>query len=253
MSPLECAGRADPRRRYTRHRASSRHRRDLGLFRARVAAYTPTPRSALPFGRLGLGHRGASEASVQRSAIGLFAVLFFLSGVAGLIYEVTWTRLLRLPMGNTVHSMTTVLAAFMGGLARGAWIAGRWIERRGSPFGTYAKLEAAIGLFCFVLPWLVQAETPFFRWAYQQFADTPMVLHLLKLVGCGFVVLVPATLMGATLPVLCRAFIDDATRIGAGVGTLYAVNAAGAAAGALLAGFVLVPELGLRGAMRVGV
>src|SRR5262245_27115370 len=109
---------------------------------------------------LPLGSRRVSEASVHRSAIRLFAILFFLSGVAGLVYEVTWTRLLRLPMGNTVHSMTTVLAAFMGGLALGAWIAGRWIERGGSPLGTYAKLEAAIGVFCFVLPWLVQAETP---------------------------------------------------------------------------------------------
>ena len=183
----------------------------------------------------------------------LFSLLFFLSGAAGLVYEVCWTRLLILPMGSTVYSMTAVLTAFMGGLALGAFLAGRWIDHHGRPLRVYAQLELGIGLFCFVLPWIVQAEQPLFRWVYQNFATSFLPFHLFKFFACGLVILVPATLMGATLPVLCRYFMDAAGRIGSSLGWLYAVNAFGAVAGSLLAGFVLIPQLGLRGAMLVGV
>ena len=190
---------------------------------------------------------------MSRASAALFSTLFFLSGMAGLIYEVCWTRLLRLPLGNTLHSMTAVLTAFMAGLALGAWLAGRWIDRRGHPLRVYAALEAAIGIVCFALPWLIAAQEPLFRWAYRASDNAAMPFHLLRFVACALVVLLPATLMGATLPVLCRYFIDRSGRLGAAVGWLYAVNAFGAAIGSLLAGFVLVPQLGLRGAMWTGV
>jgi spermidine synthase len=190
---------------------------------------------------------------MPRGARPLFSLLFFLSGMAGLVYEVCWTRLLRLPMGNTVYSLTAVLTAFMAGLALGAWIAGRWIDRRGHPLRVYGLLEGAIGIFCLALPWIVQAEQPMFRWVYQNYSTSFFVFHVFKLIACGLVVLVPATLMGATLPVLCRYFMNDPARIGLSLGWLYAVNALGAVAGSLLAGFLLIPRLGLRGAMLVGV
>ena len=190
---------------------------------------------------------------MPQGARSLFSLLFFLSGAAGLVYEVCWTRLLILPMGSTVYSMTAVLTAFMGGLALGAFLAGRWIDRHGRPLRVYALLELGIGAFCLVLPWVVQAEQPLFRWVYQNFATSFLPFHLFKFFACGVVILVPATLMGATLPVLCRYFMDDAGRIGNSLGWLYAVNAFGAVAGSLLAGFVLIPQLGLRGAMLVGV
>jgi spermidine synthase len=190
---------------------------------------------------------------MRRGTALLFSGLFFLSGMAGLVYEVCWTRLLRLPMGNTVYSMTAVLTAFMGGLALGSWLAGRWIDRRGNPLRVYALLEAGIGIFCLALPWIVGAEEPLFRWIYRGYGTTFLAFNLLKFAACGLVVLVPATLMGATLPVLCRYFMDDAKRIGLSIGWLYAVNAFGAVAGSLLAGFVLIPGLGQRGAMLLGV
>ena len=190
---------------------------------------------------------------MPQGARALFSLLFFLSGAAGLVYEVCWTRLLILPMGSTVYSMTAVLTAFMGGLALGAFLAGRWIDRHGRPLRVYALLELGIGAFCLVLPWVVQAEQPLFRWVYQNFATSFLPFHLFKFFACGLVILVPATLMGGTLPVLCRYFMDEAGRIGNSLGWLYAVNAFGAVAGSLLAGFVLIPQLGLRGAMLVGV
>jgi spermidine synthase len=190
---------------------------------------------------------------MQRRARAVFSILFFLSGLAGLVYEVCWTRLLVLPMGNTVYSLTAVLTAFMGGLALGAFLAGRWIDQRGRPLRVYAWLEAGIGGFCFVLPWIVQAEQPLFRWVYRSIDASFLAFHLFKFLACGAVILVPATLMGATLPVLCRSFLDAEGRLGRALGWLYAVNAFGAVAGSLLSGFVLIPQLGLRGAMHAGV
>ena len=183
----------------------------------------------------------------------LFSWLFFLSGAAGLIYEVCWTRLLRLPMGNTVASLTTVLTAFMAGLALGSWFAGRRFSHAERPLRIYACLEAVIGIFCLALPFLVAGQQPFFRWVYRAFGDSLFVFHALRFLACGVVILVPATLMGATLPVLCRAFFDDPARIGRSIGWLYAVNAFGAVLGSLLAGFVLIPNLGQHGAIAVGV
>ena len=150
---------------------------------------------------------------MPRGPATLFSGLFFLSGMAGLVYEVCWTRLLRLPMGNTVYSTTAVLTAFMAGLALGSYVAGRRIDRRGHPLRVYALLEGAIGLFCLVLPWIVQAEGPLFRWAYQHLGSSFLLLHLVKFLACGAVVLIPSTLMGATLPVLCRYFMNDPTRV----------------------------------------
>ena len=183
----------------------------------------------------------------------LFSLLFFLSGAAGLIYEVCWTRLLRLPMGNTVASLTTVLTAFMAGLALGSWVAGRRFSHSSRPLRIYAVLEAAIGLFCLALPWIVAGQEPFFRWVYRSFGDTHVAYHALRFSACAAVILIPATLMGATLPVLCRAFFDAPARIGRSIGWLYAVNAFGAVAGSLLAGFVLIPSIGQHGAIFVGV
>jgi spermidine synthase len=91
----------------------------------------------------------------------------FFSGAAGLIHEVVWTRLLRLVMGNTVFSITTVLCAFMGGLAFGSYAGGRIIDRRSDPLRIFAVLEGTIALYCFALPWLISGAESFYRFLYQ--------------------------------------------------------------------------------------
>ena len=72
--------------------------------------------------------------------------LFFFSGACALIYQITWMRLFRLAMGNTVFTSATVLTAFMAGLALGSWVAGRLADRTGRPLRAYAYLEVLIGL-----------------------------------------------------------------------------------------------------------
>src|SRR3954449_3020937 len=95
-----------------------------------------------------------------------FVACYAASGAAALIYEVTWTRLLTLQMGHTVAAVSTVLAAFMGGLAVGAWIAGRFAVSGGRRLRTYAILEFVIALIAIALPIILRATQPAVAWAY---------------------------------------------------------------------------------------
>src|SRR6059058_3049288 len=89
---------------------------------------------------------------MRSSAARAYTVLFFLSGATGLIYELLWVRLLYQAFGSTIQSVTTVVAAYMGGLGLGAWLWGRRADRHARPTALYGWLEIAIGLFGFVSP-----------------------------------------------------------------------------------------------------
>ncbi|MBI3269109.1 MAG: fused MFS/spermidine synthase [Planctomycetes bacterium] len=173
----------------------------------------------------------------------LYLAFFFASGLSGLVYEVLWTRLLTRHLGNTTHSVSTVLVAFMGGLSLGSWLAGRAREGRRWLL-VYGLLEFAIGLWCLALPFLVELTPLPLRAVYDALGDHPLVYTLVRFALAAVVLLVPTTLMGATLPVLARHFLSEERTFARRLARLYAVNSAGAVAGALLAGFYLLPTFG---------
>lgn len=170
---------------------------------------------------------------------------FFVSGACGLIHEVAWTRLLRLIMGNTTFSITTVLCAFMGGLALGSYLGGRFIDRRHDPLRIFAFLEGSIGIYCMLLPWLINGAEPIYRFLYQNTQTSFYVFSLIRFLFSGAILLIPATFMGATLPVLTRFLTRSPSLIGRSVGTLYATNTFGAVLGVSVCGFVLIPAMGV--------
>ena len=170
---------------------------------------------------------------------------FFLSGACGLVHEVAWTRLLRLVMGNTVFTITTVLCAFMGGLALGSFLGGRFIDRRKDPLRVFAFLEGSIAVYCFLLPWLIPGAEPIYRWIYQNTHTSFYLFSLIKFLFSGTLLLIPATFMGATLPVLSRFFVRSLDQVGYPVGVLYSINTFGAVLGGAAAGFFLIPNLGV--------
>ncbi len=174
--------------------------------------------------------------------------LFVVSGATSLVYEVLWLRDLILVFGSTQFATSTVLATFMGGLALGAFVAGRSIGRRTSrPLAVYGWLEVGIGLYALAVPWLFSRLTPLYQRIWDAGAsESFLVLSLAKALGIGCVLLIPTMLMGASLPVLARQVADDPDRIGGRVGTLYAVNTFGAIVGVFVAGFVAIPGLGMR-------
>ena len=89
----------------------------------------------------------------------LILLFLLLSGSCGLIYEIVWMKTLTLVIGNSVFSITTVLTAFMGGLALGSFLAGRFIDKIKNPLRTYGLLEGGIGLYALLLPLLIAGRS----------------------------------------------------------------------------------------------
>ena len=183
--------------------------------------------------------------SSTRRTRALILTFFVLSGSTGLVYEIVWMKMLTLTIGNTVFSTTTVLTAFMGGLALGSFLAGRFADRLTEPLKVYAILEGAIGVYALVLPLLIGWTEPLFRLIYQDFHTSFYAFSLLRFLVCGAILLVPTTLMGATLPVLSKYFVDRPTQLGWTIGKLYGANMFGAVMGSMAAGFVLIPAVGV--------
>jgi spermidine synthase len=176
---------------------------------------------------------------------------FVTSGAASLILESTLTRLLRHVLGNTTLAVTTVLCAFMGGLALGGYLGGRLSERANRPLRAYGLLEGAIGLSCLLLPLAIQSLQPLYHWLYPYVENSYLLLSLVRFTFCGLLLLVPATFMGATLPILSRWYADRSGRPGRAVAWLYTANSLGAAGGVLVCAFVLLPGLGVVGTIRL--
>ncbi len=175
--------------------------------------------------------------------------VFFVSGTAGLIYEVVWTRQLALIFGVTTHAVATVLAVFMGGLALGSYLFGRWIDRRRNPLVAYAVLEAGVGLYALAVGKLLAFLRPVYIALHH--LELPYAVHsIVRAVLAAVILLVPTTLMGGTFPILARFFVRARADVGRTTGVLYFVNTAGAMLGVLAAGFLLIEHLGLSGATR---
>ena len=177
--------------------------------------------------------------------------LFFVSGATALIYEVVWARMLTQIFGNTTHAIATVLSAFMGGLALGSYVLGRLADTGRNPFLIYGLLEGGVGIYGLVIPTLFaltqQAYSRLYGLAEASFTLFSLALFLL----CFAVILVPTALMGATLPLLSRFSVTQFASLGRRIGDLYAINTLGAVVGCALSGFYLIPELGLRGSVRL--
>jgi len=180
----------------------------------------------------------------------VYSFLFFLSGATGLIYELLWVRVLYQSFGSTIQSVTTVVAAYMGGLGLGAWALGRVADRAQKPAVLYGKLEIAIGVFGIISPLVLGLA----HWIYIGTAGA-LALGSAASVALRFglaalVLLIPTTLMGGTLPVLTRALMgEDRGLLKPSLGRLYGLNTLGAMAGTALAGFFLIEFVGVRASL----
>ncbi len=187
----------------------------------------------------------------------LLLACFFLSGFAALLYETAWMREFGFVFGTSELAIAAVLAAYMAGLALGAACAGRWAHRLRRPVLVYGALELGIALCALAVPYGIRAVTVLYVALFGGRSTLPEEGSLaaggFHLLG-AFAILVPCTaLMGATLPLLARYAVQRDEQVGPRVGALYAVNTAGAIAGTACAAFLLLPQLGLRHTVHVGV
>lgn len=179
---------------------------------------------------------------------------FFLSGAAGLVYEVIWVRLIDKVLGSAPFAVATVLSVFMAGLALGSYLSGRVVDRfarRRDLLFMYGVMELGIGICALLAPLLMKAVQPFYQAIYDRLLGHFWCYQIAAFAGCVLILVVPTALMGATLPVLCRFYVLRLTHIGARTGWLYGLNTVGAALGVVLCGFVLIKTLGVWGSLAL--
>ena len=193
-----------------------------------------------------MAHSTAVRTTDRPGAYWAILLCFFASGISGLVYQVVWVRELVLVFGATTFAVSTVLTAFMGGLALGSFYFGRRSERVGRPLRLYGVIEIGIGLYGLAVPFifalLPSLYQPFWNWLHLSF----FAISIVRFIFAVLVLIVPTALMGATLPVLSSYYARDRGRIGLHVGSLYALNTFGAVMGAAATGFVLIPSFGMR-------
>ncbi|MBX7220465.1 MAG: fused MFS/spermidine synthase [Blastocatellia bacterium] len=178
---------------------------------------------------------------------------FLLSGASGLIYEVVWTRMLGLVFGGTTLAISTVLTAFLGGLALGSFWLGKRADTVRDPFRVYGLLEISIGCYGILTPTLFASAgfSAFWKTLVLAVGGGQITSFLIRFLVCSGVLIVPTILMGATLPLLGRYVTANRQSIGIEVGKLYTFNTAGAVIGVWLAGFWLIPEFGVKGTVSL--
>lgn len=164
--------------------------------------------------------------------------------MAALIFQVTWVRLLGLSMGSTSASVGTVLAAFFLGMALGSYFSRYFINKRISTLWVYVILECLIGLSGLaLLPILLHLDV--------HIASFPVLgkLLLFKFFVSVSLLSIPSICIGATFPVMANFLILQQHDMGRHLGTLYSFNTFGAVLGALFSGFLIIPSIGLDGAI----
>jgi spermidine synthase len=181
----------------------------------------------------------------------LLAILFFLSGASALIYQVLWLRMLALILGVTVYAASAVLTSFMGGLALGSWAGGRFADRVRSPVRAFALIELGIAMTALAVPLALDGVGALYAVLHARDPDDLARLTAARVLCSGLILLVPTTLMGASLPMLARHVAARRGPVAGRIGLLYAANTAGGIAGSVLAGFVLIGAIGMIATMRV--
>ncbi len=173
------------------------------------------------------------------------SIIFFFSGLSALVYQLLWMRHLGFIFGNTIYAGATVLTAFMGGLALGSHLFGRYAERLKNPLKCFAWLEWGIAAYALALPLMFGGLRLVYRLAYRYVSDDLLVLTPLRFTLAFLLLILPTLLMGGTLPVLIRGLAHRSEHFGSILGWLYGVNTLGAVAGVFISGFLLIPAVGL--------
>ena len=176
-------------------------------------------------------------------------VAVFVSGAAGLMYQLVWMRSFSLVIGSAHTAVAAVLAAYMGGLAIGGLLGARWASRLASPLRAFAGLEGAVALFALVFPFALQATAGIVSTWLGSDAELATDAGWLQATVYGassvLAIAAPTICMGATLPVLVQGSLGRVGSPPTWLAQLYGVNTLGAAVGAGAGGFLLLPNLGL--------
>ncbi len=178
----------------------------------------------------------------------LLYLIFLVSGFSSLSYQVVWIRNFGLVFGVTAYATSAVLSSFFGGLALGSWLAGRYINRLPiQPLRLYAFVEISVAAYAVVLPHLQILLESLLAIVAPGLQDSFYLVSLLRLTLSGLVLIIPTTLMGATLPLVTQALSRHLKDVMINMSGLYTANTLGALTGAMLSGFYLIGQFGMSG------
>ncbi len=177
--------------------------------------------------------------------------LFFWSGATALVYEVVWSKFLSQMFGSTIYAQTVVLAVFMGGLALGNRIFGRWADRLRQPVQAYGCLEIIIGIYALFFPAFDRMADRCFVALGAHLVERAGLLLGLKGILSAALLLGPTTLMGGTLPLMAAWLQKSSSDPGRRAARFYSVNSLGAVVGSALAGFWLVQNFGMLRTLQI--
>ena len=191
--------------------------------------------------------QASAPARSARNALLLFVVVlgfFCISGACGLLYQVVWTRKLALLLGSASYAVSTVLSIFFLGLGVGSLWGGRLADRSRRPLFIFAIFEILIGIWALLFIWMIHGGEAFVVDLLRPWVASRMGGVAVRATLALAFLIVPVTLMGATLPLLARFVAHDSRARTLRIGTLYSVNTFGAVAGCVLTGFYLIEWLG---------
>jgi predicted membrane-bound spermidine synthase len=169
----------------------------------------------------------------------------FASGFSGLVYEVVWARYLSILFGNTTYAYTVVLATFMGGLALGALVLGRLADAAREKLLLYAAAEMGIAISCAMTPRIFAAARGLYPAAATRYPPHSVPMAAVMFAVGASIMLLPAALMGGTVPILSAATTRARAARGKAIARLYCCNSLGAALGALACGYLFIGRFGL--------
>jgi len=181
----------------------------------------------------------------------LLLILFGISGMTALIYEIIWIRPLSLVFGTTTYAVSIIVASFILGLAIGSWVAGKFTDRLENPLKYFALIQIAVGFFGILLLPVFELLPGLYLNLYHLTYPNQSIFYITQILMSIAMITIPATLMGTTLPLMMKIYSKEITTVGKDVGKLDASNSVGAFFGTLAAGFLIIPILGIHDGILV--
>jgi spermidine synthase len=154
--------------------------------------------------------------------------------------------MLALIFGSTVYAISTILVAYMAGLSIGSYFGGKFADRIKNPVKLYGICELGIGLFALIFPILLNHINGLYIEFYTLFNPSRVLFSTLRFIILGCLLLIPTSLMGATLPALSKGLTSEIEKVGIISGNLYAINTTGAVCGVAVSAFISIEAVGLR-------
>ncbi|WP_139140366.1 phosphatase PAP2 family protein [Variovorax boronicumulans] len=192
-----------------------------------------------------------SAARASEKPPGWVIAVFFVSGLAGLIYEVVYAKALAVTFGGTALASYTVLATYMGGMALGAWIGGKIADQSKNALQAYALCETLIGIYAAATPLLFKLIQNAYVYISLDVAPDAAWLTPFRLMLGAACLGVPTILMGATFPLMFKYLRDLGISSSNSIAPLYAANVIGAAVGSIVAAYFILPAVGRNGGTYV--